>query len=125
MVAYDRTDYMYEKYDAFRVGHGGGGGEYVPQKGFGWSNGVALMLLSDMYPATASGDSSGGSGEHDLPGWQTALIVLAVVALFAVACFVLHRLHHSGQGAKTQEASPTAAVVNLHTENVLNAGIAK
>ena len=32
------------RYDAFRVGEGGGGGEYVPQTGFGWSNGVAMVL---------------------------------------------------------------------------------
>ena len=36
---------MYEKYDAFEPGVGGGGGEYVPQVGFGWTNGVALDLL--------------------------------------------------------------------------------
>lgn len=36
---------MYEKYDALAFGHGGGGGEYVPQVGFGWSNAVALVLI--------------------------------------------------------------------------------
>lgn len=41
---------MYEKYNAYEVGHGGGGGEYVPQMGFGWSNAVALLLLEDKYP---------------------------------------------------------------------------
>ena len=39
---------MFEKYDATRVGHGGGGGEYVPQMGFGWTNGVALQLLAGL-----------------------------------------------------------------------------
>ena len=37
---------MYEKYDTTKIGAGGGGGEYVPQEGFGWSNGVALALLA-------------------------------------------------------------------------------
>jgi hypothetical protein len=41
-----KIGYMYEKYNAFTVGLGGGGGEYVPQVGFGWTNGVALVLLN-------------------------------------------------------------------------------
>ena len=44
--AWRRTHYMYEKYSATDEGVGGGGGEYTPQVGFGWSNGVALALLS-------------------------------------------------------------------------------
>jgi alpha,alpha-trehalase len=37
---------MFEKYDATRVGLPGGGGEYDVQTGFGWTNGVALKLLT-------------------------------------------------------------------------------
>jgi neutral trehalase len=38
---------MHEKYDVSQPGGGvGGGGEYAPQVGFGWSNGVALDLLA-------------------------------------------------------------------------------
>jgi alpha,alpha-trehalase len=37
---------MYEKYNALKHGSGGGGGEYSPQIGFGWTNGVALVLLA-------------------------------------------------------------------------------
>jgi alpha,alpha-trehalase len=37
---------MHEKYDATRPGERGGGGEYTPQVGFGWTNGVALWLLA-------------------------------------------------------------------------------
>lgn len=40
---------MYEKYNAYEVGVGGGGGEYTPQIGFGWSNAVALILINDTY----------------------------------------------------------------------------
>ncbi len=40
---------MYEKYNAYKVGVGGGGGEYTPQIGFGWSNAVALILINDTY----------------------------------------------------------------------------
>lgn len=37
---------MHEKYDASSTkGRPGGGGEYKPQTGFGWSNGVALDLM--------------------------------------------------------------------------------
>eukprot|EP00871_Galdieria_phlegrea_P003711 jgi/Galph1/4340/GphlegSOOS_G3018.1 len=40
------TGYMYEKYNGLvSNGASGGGGEYEPQIGFGWSNGVALSLL--------------------------------------------------------------------------------
>ena len=36
---------MHEKYDAGNPGERGGGGEYTPQVGFGWTNGVVLWLL--------------------------------------------------------------------------------
>ncbi|EPS57594.1 hypothetical protein M569_17222, partial [Genlisea aurea] len=38
---------MHEKYDVERCGSNGGGGEYAPQTGFGWSNGVVLALLEE------------------------------------------------------------------------------
>ena len=44
-----RTNYMHEKYDARVMGSKpGGGGEYAPQRGFGWTNGVVLFFL-DKY----------------------------------------------------------------------------
>lgn len=36
---------MYEKYDGRLFGYRGFGGEYEPQDGFGWSNGVAFCFL--------------------------------------------------------------------------------
>ncbi len=39
---------MYEKYDALVPGQGGGGGEYVPQTGFGWTNGVFFSIIEDI-----------------------------------------------------------------------------
>jgi alpha,alpha-trehalase len=48
LLAFQKTGFMFEKYDATKVGYGGGGGEYVPQMGFGWTNGVALRLLADL-----------------------------------------------------------------------------
>ncbi|KAI8996764.1 trehalase [Pilobolus umbonatus] len=41
--------HMFEKYDVNDVGASGGLGEYVSQVGFGWTNGVALWILSE-YP---------------------------------------------------------------------------
>lgn len=37
---------MFEKYDVLRPGQSGEGGEYVPQTGFGWTNGVVLEFLN-------------------------------------------------------------------------------
>jgi alpha,alpha-trehalase len=36
---------MHEKYNAFVPGERGSGGEYLPETGFGWTNGVALDFL--------------------------------------------------------------------------------
>lgn len=44
--AWAKNEAMFEKYNADVPGMGGGGGEYKPQLGFGWSNGVALVLLT-------------------------------------------------------------------------------
>ncbi|XP_073133142.1 trehalase [Henckelia pumila] len=46
-VAFKRTGTMHEKYDVQKCGDFGGGGEYAPQTGFGWSNGVALAFLEE------------------------------------------------------------------------------
>ena len=45
MNRWHKDGVMHEKYDATRPGERGGGGEYVPQVGFGWTNGVVLSLL--------------------------------------------------------------------------------
>ncbi|KAJ8613352.1 hypothetical protein CTAYLR_002251 [Chrysophaeum taylorii] len=45
-AAWRATGNMYEKYDAHHPGVGGGGGEYQPQLGFGWTNGVVLSILT-------------------------------------------------------------------------------
>ncbi|EGD74807.1 hypothetical protein PTSG_07040 [Salpingoeca rosetta] len=48
MIAYHNSGHMYEKYDAVVVGKGGGGGEYKPQLGFGWTNGVVLDFAAEL-----------------------------------------------------------------------------
>eukprot|EP01023_Acetabularia_acetabulum_P014152 TRINITY_DN16954_c1_g1_i3.p1 TRINITY_DN16954_c1_g1~~TRINITY_DN16954_c1_g1_i3.p1 ORF type:complete len:398 (-),score=42.47 TRINITY_DN16954_c1_g1_i3:83-1276(-) len=42
---YCKYGYMFEKYNCEEWGESGGGGEYAPQVGFGWTNGVVLDLL--------------------------------------------------------------------------------
>ena len=41
---FDRTGWLHEKYDVERR-TAGGGGEYVPQHGFGWTNGVTASFI--------------------------------------------------------------------------------
>ena len=48
-LGFQASGMMYEKYDAYTPGQYGGGGEYVPQSGFGWSNGAALELLERQH----------------------------------------------------------------------------
>jgi alpha,alpha-trehalase len=43
--AFKATGQMHEKYNCEVPGGVGSGGEYRPQVGFGWTNGVALDLL--------------------------------------------------------------------------------
>ncbi|XP_014607616.1 PREDICTED: trehalase isoform X2 [Polistes canadensis] len=53
--AFSATTHMFEKYDATVSGGYGGGGEYEVQLGFGWSNGLAMILL-DKYGQTLVAD---------------------------------------------------------------------
>ncbi|KAG7395858.1 hypothetical protein PHYBOEH_003104 [Phytophthora boehmeriae] len=46
LSAWKQTGLMYEKYNATEVGGLGTGGEYFPQFGFGWTNGVILKFLT-------------------------------------------------------------------------------
>lgn len=42
---WQKSTYIYEKYNADKVGEYGEGGEYVVQEGFGWTNGVAIIFM--------------------------------------------------------------------------------
>ena len=42
---FEQANYMFEKYNVTSEGNTGRGGEYTPQVGFGWTNGVILDLL--------------------------------------------------------------------------------
>eukprot|EP00216_Chloropicon_sp_CCMP2111_P003825 CAMPEP_0198237442 /NCGR_PEP_ID=MMETSP1446-20131203/3294_1 /TAXON_ID=1461542 ORGANISM="Unidentified sp, Strain CCMP2111" /NCGR_SAMPLE_ID=MMETSP1446 /ASSEMBLY_ACC=CAM_ASM_001112 /LENGTH=634 /DNA_ID=CAMNT_0043919609 /DNA_START=207 /DNA_END=2114 /DNA_ORIENTATION=- len=50
-TAYRVTGQMHEKYNAVYIGEIGKGGEYEPQTGFGWTNGVCLAFI-DMFGDT-------------------------------------------------------------------------
>jgi len=45
---FSRTGKMVEKYNVMDLSQEGGGGEYPLQDGFGWSNGVAAVLIDDI-----------------------------------------------------------------------------
>ncbi|KAL7749723.1 hypothetical protein RI367_004951 [Sorochytrium milnesiophthora] len=84
--------FMFEKYNASHVGLIGGGGEYVTQEGFGWTNGVILWAL-DKYgqglqepecPPITNGTSQEASTRATAPA--AAFPVAGVIgALAAVA----------------------------------------
>ena len=54
LKCFKATGCMQEKYDARCPGQAGSGGEYTVQAGFGWTNGVALVLLEKYGFAPAS-----------------------------------------------------------------------
>ncbi|GMF62869.1 unnamed protein product [Phytophthora fragariaefolia] len=45
-MAWQKTGLMFEKYNAQQLSGVGDGGEYMPQFGFGWSNGAILLFLT-------------------------------------------------------------------------------
>ncbi|KAL4712563.1 hypothetical protein ACJJTC_007579 [Scirpophaga incertulas] len=87
---------MLEKYDATIFGGYGGGGEYVLQTGFGWTNGVIMSLLN-RYGVEAFGtgvvESSAVYGAQvGAGGVATAvLVVLASVAAGALGIMVYRK----------------------------------
>ncbi|CEG82153.1 Putative Trehalase [Rhizopus microsporus] len=48
--------HMFEKFDVTAVGTAGGQGEYTPQVGFGWTNGVAMWIFNTFDNLTAPAD---------------------------------------------------------------------
>ncbi|KAL5244702.1 hypothetical protein ACI65C_012112 [Semiaphis heraclei] len=54
---------MFEKYDVLNSGETGGGGEYTPQTGFGWTNGVVFEFLN-RWGDTVSNGTNGCSSSY-------------------------------------------------------------
>uniref|UniRef100_A0A8I3MYF4 Trehalase n=1 Tax=Canis lupus familiaris TaxID=9615 RepID=A0A8I3MYF4_CANLF len=72
---YSRDSAMYEKYDISNGGQPGGGGEYEVQEGFGWTNGVVLMLLERYGDRLSSGSQTVFLQPHCL----TAALLLSLL----------------------------------------------
>ena len=49
-----RNNYTFLQYDVTSPGKYGGGGEYIVQEGFGWTNGGMLRLL-ELFPKELTG----------------------------------------------------------------------
>ncbi|XP_047540830.1 trehalase-like isoform X1 [Vanessa atalanta] len=89
---------MLEKYDATIFGGYGGGGEYVVQTGFGWTNGVIMALL-DQYGDTLSvAEAFGEEGAEEVRGAAvgaggvaTALLVVAASLAAGALGLVMYR----------------------------------
>lgn len=134
-LAYNSTGFMYEKYNAFEMGVGGGGGEYTPQVGFGWTNGVALVMLNwtypDIQPVTADDDEEDNGG---LSAGMAALVaVLCIGFVVGIAAVGYRRAAGTakwGRGRGRGGREPTAAsaeivepiAVNAMYESRLSAG---
>ncbi|XP_050685580.1 trehalase-like isoform X2 [Leptidea sinapis] len=75
---------MLEKYDATIFGGYGGGGEYVLQTGFGWTNGVVMALLN-RYGADAFGSSESSAvyGAHVGAGGIATAVLVIIASLVA------------------------------------------
>jgi hypothetical protein len=87
-LAYKENGYMYEKYNAYEIGVGGGGGEYKPQIGFGWSNGVALILLNNTY----NNLNSNNDDDIDESFWITALGTTLIIIISSIIIIFIYYL---------------------------------
>ena len=68
LAGFRESGMMYEKYDARVPGRYGGGGEYAPQSGFGWTNGVALEFILRQHGNLSGLQHVGGAFEIGLFG---------------------------------------------------------
>nr|XP_025854593.1 trehalase-like [Vulpes vulpes] len=80
---YSRDSAMYEKYDISNGGQPGGGGEYEVQEGFGWTNGVVLMLLERYGDRLSSGSQTVFLQPHCL----TAALLLSLLLGLLPQCW--------------------------------------
>jgi len=102
---------MYEKYNAYEVGVGGGGGEYTPQVGFGWTNGVALYLLNRTLPYVVIVDDDDSSASAPPPVDPVAIVVAAVTFFVAVAVgYCLYMRHERRKEQKIARAAAATAI---------------
>ncbi|XP_022159986.1 trehalase-like isoform X2 [Myzus persicae] len=60
--SFSEKSMMFEKYDVLASGETGGGGEYTPQTGFGWTNGLVFELLHRWGDTVTNGTNGCTSG---------------------------------------------------------------
>lgn len=104
---------MYEKYNAFELGVGGGGGEYTPQIGFGWSNAVALILINSTYkffePINIVVDLDDDMNEGRLAMIVCLSVLLPLFCMFGLCAFVYVKYPHFFN--RKQESKPLLSMV--------------
>lgn len=79
-----KTTYIYEKYNADKVGEYGAGGEYVVQEGFGWTNGVVVIfmnLFGDRLTAAPSDECNFSSSIYNF-SYLSGSLFLSVYMFF-------------------------------------------
>lgn len=96
----------------------GGGGEYVIQAGFGWTNGVTLHFLS-LFP-TSTLDRSPAP-----VGWIAAVVLIVLLVLGAFPCALLLRwMYITGEKrykARIQHsAAPDEGTISIETLDTLS-----
>jgi hypothetical protein len=88
---------------------GGGGGEYVPQKGFGWSNGVALYLLN--YTGVEINVIDDVDGDGDTDNTDILLIIVITFLCFAILFFFIYKYYKTpATNVKIEDNVPLARV---------------
>ena len=95
---------------------GGGGGEYVPQKGFGWSNGVALYLLNHTGVQTSADVDVDRDGDTD----ETDFIIIIIIILLCVGVlsFFVYKYYKSST-ASTSENDDNVPLARIGSSNSL------
>ncbi|CAH1780168.1 unnamed protein product [Owenia fusiformis] len=81
-IGWRQTGYMFEKYNATQSGDPGQGGLYKVQKGFGWTNGVALYLINKYKDSLIVPDDVNIGASVD--GAATSVIASPVVLITAL-----------------------------------------
>nr|QPK67214.1 Trehalase 2 [Rondotia menciana] len=121
---------MLEKYDATILGGLGGGGEYVVQTGFGWSNGVVMAFLNKWGDVMSVADSFGTAESGAVHGAQVGaggvataiLVVLASLAAGTLGLMVYKRRRDDtpfaeGEDCKLLPKKPSTELQSLNGES--------
>ena len=102
------------QYMVRRQGGIGKGGEYNVQKGFGWSNGVALQMLShhgrsleapDVEVMSGSASGQGHSAQTKV-GFVFIPVVLLIVAVLFFICVMMKKAKRRGKSPSAKYSSP-------------------